>query len=155
MILAGKRFEPGNLRARQRLLVRSILGLALLLGIPGAGQSPYPQFPSANSGRSGQSNPDSSGPFGQDSNGPDKKRIRVLNAERQKTLVSDTERLLKLAKELNDEMAANESGPMSGAALHKVEEIGKLAKSVKEKMSFSVGGYPGINAPLTIQPGIQ
>ena len=133
--------------ARRRLALRSVAGLMLLLGIPVAGQ--YSQFPSTNNGR--QVYPESNGPAGQDSNGPEKKRIQMLNADRQKAIVSDTEKLLKLAKELNDEMAANESGTMSGAQLHKVEEIGKLAKSVKEKMSFSVGGYPA----LTIQPPIQ
>ena len=132
---------------RRRLALRSVVGLTLLLGIPVAGQ--YPQFPSTNNGR--QVYPDSNGQMGQDSNTPDKKRIKMLNTERQKTIVSDTEKLLRLAKELNDEMAANDSGTMSGAQLHKVEEIGKLAKSVKEKMSFSMGGFP----TLTIQPPIQ
>lgn len=143
--------ESGKpIKAAGRLALRSVLGLTLLLGIPIAGQSPFPQFPSNASGRYGQHS-DSNGPFGQDPNSPEQKRIRALNAERQKSLVSDTEKLLKLAKELNDEMAQNNSGTMKGDQLHKVEEIGKLAKSVKEKMSFSVGGFP----PLTIQPPIQ
>ena len=60
-----------------------------------------------------------------------------------------------MAKELNDEVAENDSAAMSSEQLRKVEEIGKLASSVKSKMSFSVGGYPSLNAPLTIQPGIQ
>jgi len=139
-------------RPRRRLAVRSALGIVLLLGIPAAGQ--YPQFPSTNSGKNGQLYPDSNGQFGQDSNSPDQKRIRALNTDRQKTLVSDAEKLLKLAKELNDEVT-NKSGPMTGEQLHKLDEIGKLARSVKEKMSFSVGGFPSLNPPLTIQPGIK
>ena len=79
----------------------------------------------------------------------------MLNADRQKSLVSDAEKLLKLAKELNNEVNQNDTGAMSGEQLHKVEEIGKLAKNVKDKMSYSVGGLPGVSAPLTIQPGIQ
>ena len=150
-----KAFESRNLaKERRRLAVHTVLGLALLLGIPVAGQSPYPQFPSTNNGR--QVYPDSGGQFGQDSNNsPDKKRAQLLNAARQKALVSDVDKLLKLAKELNDEIAANDSAPLNGQQLHKLEEIGKLAKSVKEKMSFSPANYPGVNPPLTTQPGIQ
>ena len=103
----------------------------------------------------GQHYPDSTGQYGDDSNSPDKKRMRMLNAERQKALISDTEKLLKLAKELNDEVTESDSASMSDAQLRKVAEIGKLAHSVKEKMSYSVGGFPGINTPLTILPGIQ
>jgi hypothetical protein len=135
----------------RRLAIRPALAIALILGIPVAGQ--YPQFPSTNNGR--QVYPDSTGQSGQDSNNPDKKRIKLLNAERQKALVSDADRLLKLAKELNDEVAANDSAPLNGQQLRKLDEIGKLAKSVKEKMSYSLGGYPSVNSPLTAQPGIQ
>jgi hypothetical protein len=128
--------------------------MALLPGMPIAGQ--YPQFPTTNSGRNGQNYPDNSGQFGKDSNSPEKKRIRMLNAERQKALVSETEKLLKLAKEFNDELAAaDDSGRLSGQQLHKLDEIGKLAKSVKEKMSYSVVGVPDISPPLTIHPGIE
>jgi len=141
---------------QRRLAVRSVLGLILLMGIPVSGQSPYPQFPSTNSGRNGQLYPDNSGQFGPDSNNsPDKKRMKMLNTERQKALVSDTEKLLRLARELNDEVAANDSARLTGEQLHKLDEIGKLARSVKEKMSFSVGGFPSLNSPLTIPPGIQ
>lgn len=136
-------------RARLQIALWFAVAATLLLGIPLAGQ--YPQFPSTNGQRNGQIYTDNGGQVGQDSNSPDKKRIKMLNAERQKALVLDAEKLLRLAKELNDEMAANESGTMSGEQLHKVEEIGKLAKSVKEKMSFSVGSSP----TLTIQPPIQ
>ena len=94
--------ECGNRTiSRLRPVVRSVLGLTLLLGIPVAGPSPYLQFPSPNSGQYGQHYPDSNSPFGQDPNSPEQKRIRALNAERQKSLVSDAEKLLKLAKELN------------------------------------------------------
>lgn len=130
---------------------RSVFYLTLLLGIPLAGQSPFQQFPSANSGQYGQHYPDQNGPFSQDPNSPEQKRIRALNAERQKSLVSDTEKLLRLAKELNVQLAQNDSGTMTAEQLRKVEEIGKLAKSVKEKMSFTAGGFPS----LTIQPPIQ
>jgi hypothetical protein len=131
-----------------------VLGLALLLGIPLAGQSGFQQFPSG-TGHPSRSYPDTSPPFGQDANSPDQKRMRLLNAERQKQIISETEKLLKLAQELNDEVAASDSSSMNDEQLRKVAEIGKLAKSVKEKMSYSVGGYPRLNTPLTTTPGIQ
>jgi hypothetical protein len=140
---------------RRRLAVRWAVGLGLLLGIPLAGQSPFPQVPSGDGGKFGQRYPDSNGALGQDPNSPEQRRMRMLNAERQKAMVSDAEKLLKLAKELNDKVGAADPGPMSDDELRKVAEIGKLAKSVKEKMSFSVGGYPNLNAPLTIPPGVQ
>jgi hypothetical protein len=140
---------------RRRIAMRSALGLALLLGIPVAGQSPFPQFPSSRGDRNGQVYPDGNPPADQGPNSPEKRRMKLLNAERQKSLVTDADKLLKLARELNEEVAQTESGSMSGGQLHKVEEIGKLAKSVKEKMSYSVGGFPNVSSPLTIQPGIQ
>jgi len=136
------------------MVLRAALGFALVLGIQVAGPTPYAQFPSTDA-RNSPHFPESGGQYGQDSNSPDKKRIQLLNAERQKSLVSDADKLLKLAKELNDEVARSDSAELSSDQVHKVEEIGKLAKSVKSKMSFSVGGYPSLNTPLTIPPGIQ
>jgi hypothetical protein len=131
----------------------SAAGLAFMLAFPLLGQ--FPQFPSGRTERNGQHYPDGSMGGDQGPNSPEKKRIQMLNADRQRTLVSDTQKLLKLAKELNDEVSQSETGMMTGGQLHKVEEIGKLAKSVKEKMSYSVGGFPSASPPLTIQPGIQ
>lgn len=128
-----------------------LFGVVILLGIPVAAQSPFPQLPSSGDVRYGQHSPDSGSPFPQDPNSPEQKRLRALNAQRQKDLVSDAEKLLKLAKELNDEMAQGSSGALKRDQLHKVEEIAKLAKSVREKMSFTAGGFP----PLTIGPPIQ
>ena len=90
-------------------------------------------------------------PFGDEAT-PAEKRVLMLNAARQKSLVSDTEKLLRLAKELNDEMAGADSATMTDAQLRKVAEIGKLAKSVKEKMSFSTGAYPTFANPVNSGP---
>ena len=95
---------------RERRAIRFALGLVLILGMPVAGQSPYPQFPSTNNGRLGRNYPDTNSPFGADPHA-DPKRMRVLNAERQKELVSDTQKLLQLAQELNAEVSdANADG---------------------------------------------
>ena len=145
---------PGLNWLRRRLTTRSVLWLALLLGLEIVGPSTYPQFPSTRSQRSDQHYPDATGQQGEESNSPEQKRIKLLNAERQRSLVSDAEKLLKLAKELNSEVNQSDTETLNGEQLHKVEAIAKLAKNVKEKMSYSVGGFPA-SAPLTIQPGIQ
>lgn len=147
-----ERVDSGRTVKSARWLAFGLLfGVVIVLGIPVAGQSPFPPLPSTGDGRYGQHSADSDGPFGKDPNSPEQKRLRALNAQRQKDLVSDTEKLLKLAKELNEEMAQDGSGNLKRDQLHKVEEIAKLAKSVREKMSFTASGF----APLTIQPPIQ
>ena len=66
------------------------------------------------------------------------RRIKALNQLRHKAMVDDAGKLLLLARELNDD-----SGNLSSAErLRKAAEIEKLAKSVKDKMSYSVGNDP-------------
>jgi hypothetical protein len=66
------------------------------------------------------------------------KRLHAINTERQKSLVADTDKLLALATELSNEIAKSNTGELSPAQLHKVEEMEKLAHSVKDKMVMSV-----------------
>ncbi len=133
---------------RGRIVLRFICGLVLLLGLPVVGQAPNPQFPPASHGRFGHNDPDA--PFG---DGPafDEKHLQQLNLVRQKELVSDTAKLLQLARELNDQIT--DDSPMTDAQMRKVSEIAKLARSVKEKMTFAVGGNPGLKDP--VNPRIQ
>jgi hypothetical protein len=73
----------------------------------------------------------------------------ALNAERQKEMISDTNKLLKLAKELNYEVAASGTDTLTPDDLHRLAEIEKLARSVKEKMAIA-GQTPPIEAtPLS------
>lgn len=67
------------------------------------------------------------------------RRLRVLNMERQKELVADTNKLLKLARELNVEVASQKSEALTPEQLHKIAEIEKLARNVKERMTAAVG----------------
>jgi hypothetical protein len=131
---------------RDRRAIRIAFGLALVLATPLAGQAPYPQFPSTNNGKLGRHYPDTNSQFGADPT-TDPKRMRALNAERQKELVSDTQKLLQLARELNAEVTDANGAAMTDAQLRKVAEIAKLARSVKEKMTFSAGGYPNLKTP--------
>ena len=73
--------------------------------------------------------------------------LRSQNADRQKSLVSDTNKLLRLTNELNTEIARTSPDALSDAELRKLAEIEKLAHSVKEKMSTSVRGTPAFRGP--------
>jgi hypothetical protein len=84
-----------------------------------------PQFPE---------HPDMSSPDAYDTVMAEK-RLRTLNIERQKKMVADTDRLLKLAQELNEAVAASNTGTLTPEQLHKIAEIEKLARSVKERMT--------------------
>jgi hypothetical protein len=139
---------PAGLRARLMLgsmLVLS-LGLALVLVKAGAAQM----------GSTGQHGPFSQ-PTGQrvggglddvESGDPTEaaRRMRALNTMRQKALVSDTDKLLKLANELNAEISANPEA-LTPEQLRKLATIEKLAHSVKEKMSTPVSGNPVYQPP--------
>jgi hypothetical protein len=103
--------------------------------MPGMATSP---FPGAVRGMPRDSS--SNSPFSDQDNNPTEagKRLRMINTERQKSLVADSDKLLKLAKELNDEVGRSNSGQLSMAQLHKVAEIEKLAHNVRDKMVMSV-----------------
>lgn len=77
----------------------------------------------------------------------DAKRLRALNAERQKSLVADTEKLLRVVNELNQEIVANPADSLTPVQLRQVAEIEKLAHNVKEKMSTSVVPTPVYRQP--------
>jgi hypothetical protein len=64
---------------------------------------------------------------------PDSTRQK-RNDERQRRLVSDTQRLLALTSQLKAEVANSGAESMSPEMLKQMEEIEKLAKSVKDKM---------------------
>jgi hypothetical protein len=68
------------------------------------------------------------------------RRIRELNVERQKEMVSDADRLLKLTAQLNAEVAHNHLSTLTPDQLHMLERIEKLARSVRDKMSNPVQG---------------
>ena len=81
------------------------------------------------------------------------RRLRALNMERQKELVSDTNKLLKLARELNIEVASQKSDTLTPEQLHKIAEIEKLARNVKERMTAAVGGpQSGFPPPEILYP---
>jgi hypothetical protein len=76
------------------------------------------------------------------------RQMNALNAERQKVLVSDTAKLLKLAQELNTEVASSTANSLSPDQIRKIANIEKLAHSVKQKMSESVINGPALHDPI-------
>ena len=71
-------------------------------------------------------------------------RLRTMNVERHKSMVSDTDKLLKLARQLDAEIASNPTDELTPQELHKIVEIEKLAHDVKAKMAQSFGSGPVI-----------
>ena len=139
----------------RRGLLRVALWLAVALPAVGLSQNTGTTNPFTPSSPHGfpQQEP---APLGSgDSSNPveSEKRLRLINSDRQKSLVADTNRLLALATELHNEIAKSNSGDLSPEQLRKVAEIEKLAHSVKEKMAMSFRG-PALNmeSPLFLPP---
>ena len=125
-----------------------VLALALLLAAKGSAQTP-PGQPHTTMLQQpigqhvgGMDGPPGSNPI------QNERLLRALNADRQKSLVSDTNKLLRLVNELNAEIARTNPNALTEAQLRKVAEIEKLAHNVKDKMSTSVGGTPAFLPPL-------
>ena len=74
-----------------------------------------------------------------------RRQILLLDIQRQKTMVSDTDKLLELATELKSEIDSGDSASLSPEQLHKIAEIEKLARSVKQKMTITIGGGPALH----------
>lgn len=83
------------------------------------------------------------------------KRMRALNEDRHKSVVSDAEKLLKLARQLDAEVASNPTDELTPEEMRKVAEIEKLAKSVKSKMALSFGGGPQFQGPVYTPEGLD
>jgi len=75
------------------------------------------------------------------------RRTRLLNSARQKAIVSDADKLLALARQLNAGVTA-EGVPLNAAQRMKIAaDIEKLAHSVKERMT-----YAGTNETVQASP---
>ncbi len=75
------------------------------------------------------------------------RRIRALNIQRQKQIVADADKLLKLARELNEEVAKANTGTLTMDELHKIADIEKLARNVRQRMTDETGEVPTILPP--------
>jgi hypothetical protein len=125
---------------------RHALLLALVLGFPGnaqmiPSQSHVPPQPIGQPVGGGLS--DITGHNSEQ----EEEQFRIMNKERQKSMVSDTNKLLKLAGELDAELKSSNPAALTPAQLHKLAEIEKLAHNVKDKMSYSVRTGPVFREP--------
>jgi hypothetical protein len=127
---------------------RKLLRLVLALAVTGGAHPMVPADQTAMPGQISRSAASPFGGFGDTDPFEAAKRQRALNAERQKSMVSDTDKLLKLARELNTEVGGENSGSLTSEELHKVAEIEKLARNVKQKMSSAPGGGPALRDPF-------
>jgi hypothetical protein len=81
------------------------------------------------------------------------KQVKALNVMRQKSMVSDADKLLRLVKEFNDEIVATSPAELSPDLLQKLATIEKLARSVKQKMGTPVvGAQPSVFSPMRNVP---
>lgn len=62
------------------------------------------------------------------------KQAKLRNDERQKRIVSDTQKLLDLATQLHADVAKTDKNVLSLDVVRRAEEIEKLAHGVKERM---------------------
>jgi hypothetical protein len=83
------------------------------------------------------------------------KRLNAMNSDRQKSMVSDAEKLLKLARQLDAEIASNSGDEMTPDEARKVAEIEKLAHNVKSKMAMSFTGAPDLRGGTELTPGLD
>lgn len=119
------------------------LALTLLLALPAGTRSQNPRTTPLFGVPSSKPNQPASVMWNEASGDENEKQLQMLNAARQKSLVNDTEKLLKLAHQLDAEIAATNSGSLTEAQLNKIAKIEKLAHSVKVAMSTSVRANPG------------
>jgi hypothetical protein len=67
------------------------------------------------------------------------RRIAQLNQKRQKEMASDAEKLMRLAEELNEDANAGGANLSQAERMRKANEIEKLAKQVRDKMTYAIG----------------
>ena len=132
-------------RSSARTVCKALCLVPLLGFCATAAVAPAVQSPSASQSSSHQ--PGSFPEFGESSPIDADKQMRRLNDDRHKTIVSDTDKLLKLTRELDAEIAANNSDTLTNDELHKVAAIEKLAHNVRQKMVLSYGVGPQFHEP--------
>jgi hypothetical protein len=116
------------------------ISLALALALPGGAQYlPSRPHEVPQKQRVGQHADDMDGDAAGDSS-QQQQRLRAWNNQRQKSLVSDTEKLLQLATRLDIEVKGDNPGKLTQAEERELAEIEKLAHKVKEKMSYTLPG---------------
>ncbi len=78
----------------------------------------------------------------------------MLNAAQHSSMVADTDKLVKLVAELNDEVNRSNTRSLTSQQLRMVSEIEKLAHSIRDKMRMSVRNsvYGDMGPPPLFDP---
>jgi len=76
------------------------------------------------------------------------KRLKALNVERQKSLVSDAQKIVDLTVALDAEVKAMDGDSMTIEQIRKLNQIEKLAREVKQKMRYTPTGGLETQDPL-------
>lgn len=64
----------------------------------------------------------------------DADRIEAANAERKKQICADSDKLLKMATDLKDDLDKTSKDTLSIETIHKIDAIQKLTKDMKDKL---------------------
>lgn len=137
------------MRTLRQLGLCTVAMSVLVLASAARAQLGTPQMPSAQSGASspntdtrvnsrGQTVPPpiTGSPQDQEAIDPrlQREQAKMRNVDRQNQLVSDTQKLVQLANELQADVQKSNKDTLSLDVVKKADEIEKLAKSVRDKM---------------------
>lgn len=125
-----------------RVILNAVVGTVFLAGVPAVGQrgqqptqpvqptQTMPENPTRFPGIDGRLPADS------DALPPSvlERQAKMRNNDRQRQMVSDTDKLLELAAQLKEEISKGGNKASPDDVSRKAEEIEKLAKSVKDRM---------------------
>lgn len=121
--------------------------MVLLLALSAGAQNSPSQTQQPSSGHLGQLSANSTIEFSQPDPSMEQHRQRLLNADRQKALVADADKLLKMVSKFNAEIDAANPDTLTPAQSRTLGEIQKLAHSVKTRMSEPTYGAPVFTEP--------
>jgi hypothetical protein len=144
-----RRFRGAVLNAWTSWAACAALGMALAIGLRGGAQYPQQGHVGQPLGQRG-GDPGVNDPFGDPAE--QAKRLKMLNQDRQKAMVSDSGKLLKLATELDSELKGSNAESLTPQQLQKLATIERLAHSVREKMSYSMSdpGPGRLSPPFSV-----
>lgn len=79
------------------------------------------------------------------------KRLRAMNEQRQKSMVADADRLVKMTADLNAQVNSEQRSQLTPDEERQLAEIQKLAHNIRQKMSASVKQTPA-TTPNSMTP---
>ncbi len=136
------RGESGSKATAKRVLrPAACVALLLLAGLPAYAQDASQMAPPDPGGTPQESNPGrhgagQSGASDDDAGFRTAVRLSQLRAARQKALIAEADKLVKLAAALNAEVGGAGAAPLTKAQLREANEIEKLARSVERDMKM-------------------